>query len=99
MTEDDYKEKLKEIDEQREKARRDLFIQYAAEQRKFNIGDIISNGYTTIVVEKFGTYVFTTPEPKYIGKELTKKLEPKKNGGVGTIFGNRGVELIKAASV
>ena len=82
-------------------AKKKLYIDYATSQRKYKIGDIIKNDIgTTIQVEKFGTSVtFGLPKPTYIGRELRKDLAPKKNGDIGTIYGNDGVELIKSAGV
>jgi hypothetical protein len=96
MTESEYEEKMAEINKAHEDAKRQLYIDYAASQRKFKIGDIISNGHVTILVEKFGTNkTFGLPQPTYIGKELRKDLTPKKNGSTNTIFGNNHVERIK----
>ena len=81
------------------KAKKQLYIDYANSQRKYNVGDIIKNDNgTTIEVQKYGVSVsFSLPQPTYIGRELRKDLVPKKNGDIGTIYGNKGVELLKGA--
>ena len=96
MTELEYANRMKEIEKSFDDAKRQLYIDYAKSQRKFNIGDVISNGSVKIVVEKFGTSkTFYLPQPTYIGKELKKDLTPKKNGNTEIIYGNNRVKLIR----
>ena len=99
MTELDYKHKMQVIETEYLQAKKQLYIDYANSQRKYNVGDIIKNDNgTTIEVQKYGVSVsFSLPTPTYIGRELRKDLVPKKNGDIGTIYGNEGVELLKSA--
>ena len=97
MNELEYKDKLQVIETEYLQAKKELYIEYAKSQRKFKIGDIIKNNVGTIIkIQKFGTSIsFSNPKPTYIGIELRKDLEPKKNGNIETIYGNNEVELIK----
>ena len=99
MTEAEYKHKLQVIETEYLQSKKQLYIDYAASQRIFKIGDVIKNDFGTIIeVQKFGTSVtFGLPKPTYIGSELRKDLVPKKNGDIGTVYGNDGVELLKCA--
>lgn len=99
MTEADYKHKMSGIETEYLQAKKQLYIDYAASQRKYKIGDIIKNNNGTIIeVQKFGTSIsFSLPKPTYIGRELRKDLVPKKNGDIKTIYGNDSVELLKSA--
>jgi len=99
MTEADYKHKMQVIETEYLQAKKQLYLDYAISQRKYNVGDIIKNDNGTIIeVQKYGVSVFfSLPKPTYIGKELRKDLVPKKNGGIGTIYGNENVELLKSA--
>jgi hypothetical protein len=101
MTELEYKHKMQVIETKYLQSKKQLYIDYAAAQRKFKIGDVIKNDNGVIIqIQKFGTSVtFSLPQPTYIGKELRKDLQPKKNGDIGTVYGNSGVELIVAASL
>jgi len=101
MTEIEFKSKLQKIEHDFELSKKQLYIDYAASQRKFKIGDVIKNDNGVIIqIQKFGTSVtFSLPQPTYIGKELRKDLQPKKNGDIGTVYGNNGVELLVAASL
>jgi len=77
--------------------KKQLYIEYAKDERKFKIGDIIKNNSVTIVVEKFGVSVGGMPQPTYEGKELGKDLSYKKNGHVARIYGNDGIKLLRAS--
>ena len=101
MTELEYKNKIQVIEDQYEQAKKQLYIDYANYQRKYNIGDIIKNVTGTIIkVQKYGVSVlYSLPRPTYIGIELRKDLVPKKNGSIGTIYGNADVELLKCADI
>jgi hypothetical protein len=100
MTQIEYDEKLNQIETTYNEAKKGLQIRFAMEARRFNIGDIISNGVFIIKVEKFGAFIWNKmPSPTYIGPELTKKHEPKKNGDRATIYDGSDVILIQAATV
>ena len=99
MTEQEYNEKIKIAEKNYKGSLNEIYKQYAFDLRKFKIGDIIKNNGTTIIIESFSAYKRQGfPEPVYSGKELTKKLEPRKDGNIGSIYGNYNVELIKDAT-
>jgi hypothetical protein len=90
MNELDYQHKMQVIETEYLQAKRALYIEYANSQRLFKIGDIIKNDVGVIIeVQKYGVSV------AYSLPKLRKDLEPKKNGGIGTIHGNNNVELLK----
>ena len=99
MTEEEFKEQLAKIEENREVAKRQLYIKYAKEQEKFSVGDIINDSVKTILVNRITAYVSfdDIPMPAYHGRELKKDLTPKKNNSTAVIYGNYGVTLIKKA--
>lgn len=89
MTEEIYKKKLKDIQEEANKATRRLWEEYAMSNAKFKVGDIIKDHRWTLKVDRITTYVsFGLPEPVYHGAELKKDLTPKKNNNRGAIHGN-----------
>ena len=96
MTEQEYNEKVKKAEKDYKETLNEIYKQFAFDQRKYKVGDIIKNNITTILIESFSTYKWQgLPEPVYIGKELTKKLEPRKDGNISHVYGNNNVELIK----
>lgn len=96
MTEEEYKSRLDAIDKEADIAKNNLYRQYAGDQVKFKIGDIIRDQRWTLIVEKISAYKgFGLPEPVYKGREIKKDLTPRKDGNVVAIYGNKGVELIK----
>ena len=95
MTEEEYKAQMDQIDRKAELQRKVLMIDYARDQIKFKIGDIISNNIYVIKIESFGTYVgLGLPIPTYKGRSLTQKMQPKKSGEYGVIYGNDNTRLI-----
>ena len=102
MTEQEYKDGLRMIEQERSSKRNALMVEYAKEQRRFNIGDIIESYGNIIEIQSFGTNVMSSeslPESIYRGKALTKKLQPKKINAVTSIYGNNNVNLLKAAEI
>ena len=99
MTEKEFKEQLSKIEEDREVAKRQLYIKYAKDKEIFAVGDIINDTVKTILINRITAYVSfdNIPMPAYHGKELKKHLTPKKNNSTGVIYGNYGVTLIKKA--
>ena len=96
MTEQEYKQRLKELETEHEAAKRNLMIEYAANNRKYKIGDIITNHIMTILIDGFSTYSsFSEPIPVYKGLVLRKDLTPRKDRERGNIYGNERTELIK----
>ena len=99
MTEEEFKKQLAKIEEDRDVAKRQLYVKYAKDQEKFSVGDIISDTVKIILINRITAYVSfdNIPMPVYHGKELKKDLTPKKNNSTGVIYGNYGVTLIKKA--
>jgi hypothetical protein len=82
MNPEEYKIKLKKLEEEFEYSTKGLRKQYAFSNNPYKIGDIITDNIGTIKIEKisFGSSVNSSfPECVYFGLELTKKLIPKKN--------------------
>ena len=100
MNETKFNELLQEIETNYTKAKNQLYVDYAASQRKFKIGDVIRDKRGVLIeVRKFGTWSLkNTAKPYYTGIALRKDLQPKKNGDVDTIFGNDDVELVRPAT-
>jgi hypothetical protein len=75
MTELEYNNELKNMDEKYELEKLNLYKKYAESQRMYSVGDIITNGNAIIKIEKFGSYMdFSLPIPVYIGTDLKKDL-------------------------
>jgi hypothetical protein len=97
MTETEYKHKMRVIETEYSQSKKQLYIDYATSNRIFKVGDIIKNDIGTIIeVQEFGTSLTFGPKPTYIGRELRKDLVPKKNGNIGTIYGNDNVKLLNS---
>jgi len=56
----------------------ELRKQYAIEHNPVKVGDIVTDHYRTIRVEKMSAYGYPIPFMRYIGTELTKQGVPKK---------------------
>ena len=99
MTEQEYNERLKQVEKTYKDSLNDIYRQFAFDLRKYKVGDIIKNNVHTIIVESFSVYkMYGLPQPVYIGRELNKKLEPRKDGNKAHIYGNDNIELIKERS-
>jgi len=99
MNEAEFLTKLAELENEFNEKKTNLIIECGLSQRKYNNGDIITSDVgTTIKVDTVKVYrgLEKYPMPVYHGVELTKALEPKKNGARGAIYGNDKVTLIKA---
>lgn len=91
MTVDLYNTLRKTITDHQEVLLRDLDRDYAMANKKFSVGDIISNGIKTIRIKgiKFqrrsfhGTYL---PHAVYIGENLLKNGEVSKREPTATIY-------------
>jgi hypothetical protein len=100
MTEQEYKDKTDLIDNEHLEKIKNLMKQYAHEQIKFKVGDIISHPIRgTIQIKSISAYkgLNPFPEPKYNGPLLTKELIPRKDKAIGSIFGqDSDIILIKS---
>lgn len=97
MTEQEYNERMDKIQSEYEAAKRQLYIDYAKDQQKFKVGDIIKDNRGIMMVDKIGAVKgYGLPIPVYEGIELKKDLKPRKDGNRVAIYGND-AELIKSA--
>lgn len=95
MTREIYDNRLKEINKAYEEAKQKLYVEYAREERKFQIGDIIQQGDTIIKITSFKAGKFSElPYPIYVGVKLTKKLLPFKSNEEDSVLGNNNVHLL-----
>lgn len=98
MEETEYNERLKKIEADYEQAKKKLFVEYGLSQAKYKKGDIIKDHRWTMLIDHISvSKTFGLPEPVYTGPELKKDFTPKANGSRVSIFGNKGIELIKSA--
>ena len=97
MTEEQYKEESKQIEQSYRKALKELAFKYVRENAKYKIGDIIKSDGDMIKIEKIGVYIsLGKPDAMYSGIELTKQMTPKKIQQGRTVFGSwKDIELIK----
>lgn len=87
MNEQELRDKIKMIREDSEKSILKLLKEYALSHKECNIGDIITDGTDTIVVELF-KYYYTNSILKcvYHGTLLKKDLSPAKGNKRADIF-------------
>lgn len=89
MDAEDLKNRLDAIESNAKSQRGKAIHEYCMANNTVKIGDIISNRQACILVESikasklFGSDRY---ECAYAGIDLTKKLEPKKNGSKSLIF-------------
>ena len=95
MTETEYNEKLKKIEADFDKAKKDLYIEYATSNATFEKGDIIRRHMQILLIDRISVHKsFGLPMPIYHGLELKKDLTPRKDRSRISIYGND-AELIK----
>ena len=75
------------------KSKQAALNQWARDNAEFNVGDIIASNDIIIKVEKIvgrhsPYYRTKTLYAEYIGKQLTKKLQPRKDGQENRIYGD-----------
>lgn len=86
MTEEEYKQKLVELEIEYKNKKDALGLEFAMANNPYKVGDILQDHYQIIRVEKiewilmYGTS--STPECIYYGTQLTAKLKPKKSQGI-----------------
>jgi len=79
----ELKEGEKSIELERKKKLTRLYIEYAKSNQEFEIGQIIDNGVSRILIDdiKYSGWSFNSPPCcVYYGVECTRKNEPYKNG-------------------
>lgn len=92
----DYKDKLKLLEADFKVKRDQLAQDYAFSTAKFNVGDIITDTFSTIKITRLiFTISFGTPEVVYFGTALKKDLTPKKSGDSECVYANREITLLK----
>ncbi len=78
MTKKELSEKMMELQREYNEKQSVLREQYAIENNPVKVGDVVTDHYHTIRVEKMCIYGYLVPFMKYHGTELTKQGEPKK---------------------
>lgn len=89
MTQQEYEERLFELNKKFKQDKYDLAKEFALSNNSVKIGDIVSDGNNIISVSKlcidFG-YPNPIPYVYYKGIKLTKKLKPFKSGEFGVVY-------------
>lgn len=89
MTKEEYKAKLKAIEEKFDNEKYALYREFALGNAKFKIGDTIKDERWVFTIDKITvSKLFDIPEPVYHGFELKKDLKPRKDLNRVTIYGN-----------
>lgn len=74
----ELKEKCMALQRECEDKQNELRKQYAIEHNPVKVGDVVTDHYHTIRVERMEIYVYPVPIIRYYGTELTKQGVPKK---------------------
>jgi hypothetical protein len=82
MTQEEYKSKFDEINNDFQLKLKSLGKDYAFSNNPFKIGDIVTDHIGSIKIEEIKAYLSRFPYPccVYYGTEYTKKGEPNKRG-------------------
>lgn len=92
MTKQEYDKKIKVITANYELLKKDLYRKFATANNTYKVGDIVTDHIGSIIIEKIEFLAPSTffnrdyPECSYLGIELTKKGEPKKNGSKRYVY-------------
>ena len=78
MTFKEVQEKCNELQKECTNKQVELRKRYDIEHNPIKVGDIVTDHFHTIKVEKMGFHLYPTPCMTYTGTELTKQGEPKK---------------------
>lgn len=79
MSIEEFKAKIKEIDEEAEHKKRVLIKQYCFENARFKVGDVVEDHIGKVQVEKILSFMsFSEPCPVYRGRTLRKDGTPTK---------------------
>lgn len=96
MTEQMFNDRLKEIEDVYRTSKNNLYREYALLNAKFKVGDIITNGtYTILVQEVDVSKGIGLPEVIYHGIELKNDLTPINNVIFRTVYGDKNTTLLK----
>jgi hypothetical protein len=90
MTQEEYKSKVNEINNDHQEKLRLLAKEYAYSNNPYSIGDIVTDPVGSIKIEQIkyqkGSIWSSFPSCIYFGIELTKKGEPNKRGNKRSVF-------------
>lgn len=87
MTKEELNTKIKAIELQANRQKHFAYKQYATENAKYKVGDVVSDSQDTILVESINFDVFNgNVSIFYWGPRLTKKGQPYKGGGKRAVF-------------
>lgn len=94
MTNEEYTTRIAVIRAKAAEEIRMLAKEYVATNAKYHDGDVITDGSTIIKVTGVNVHIpsfhsNTPPMYSYKGVQLTKKLEPRKDGAIGHVFPDR----------
>ena len=78
MTAKEFQKKRMALQQECDDKQKELRKQYAIEHNPVKVGDIVTDHYHTIRVEKMSIYGHPVPYMVYQGTELTKQGVPKK---------------------
>ena len=92
-----YEQDLKDAELNCNIAKRVAQRNFVKRNARAMIGDIVTDGDCTIKIKALNFYDMTCdPTTIYHGEELTKKLEPFKNGDIGTVIqSNKNFKIIQ----
>ena len=90
MTIEEYKNKIKELEEKHRIEKQNTTRFFVNKNNPFKIGDILTDGESIIKYLTTSIYIGFDgiPTPVYNGTELTKKLLPTKRGNTVKLFHN-----------
>ena len=89
MTEQDFDAEIIRIESEAKIQKNELYLKYAESNRTNNVGDVITDGSSTIEIKKHVvrfTGLSRYPDIVYSGIKLKKDLTPYKNGDWDTIW-------------
>jgi hypothetical protein len=89
MTKQELDERIKAIEHDADNAKHLAYRQYVAENAKYKIGDIVTDGMDTIRVEQVSFTVYLEISIFYYGVALTKKGVPRKDGERRAVYESR----------
>lgn len=97
MNKQEFDYKIAELKEQYKKEEFKIVKEYCDSNNPFNIGDIISDGSKSIVIEKIGYYKGLNAEftCKYFGIEMLKSGKPNAKGNKDWIYQSNKIVKIK----
>jgi hypothetical protein len=86
-------EAIREAKANRDKLKQAALNQWARDNAEYQVGDIITANDTIIQVERLighhsACYGSKTLYVEYRGPQLTKKLQPRKDGQISSIYGD-----------